>query len=329
MKFGFGIPCCREGITLPVGMVTIEGMIDLAQTADKLGFHSVWFDDYRAPSPSMKIPSSQIPNWFEPLTTISYLASITKQVRFGTGIMVLPLREPVLLSKQVATLDALSGGRIFLGVGLGLHRDEFKLLNPSMNKVHRGNMLNEILESIHILLKEDIAEFSGEYFEFEGISINPKPIQKNIPLYFVSMIGDTQENLKRLVQWGSGFLIRPSVNHVSQRLETLEPILDQSGIALSEIEVICYGVMSIASTRKEALDRYKLGPASYRSKGMTDEQILDTHFIGTPGEIIEKVQKLRDVGVTQCVANTFPMDSMNQMLEHVQIYGEEIIPAFS
>jgi alkanesulfonate monooxygenase SsuD/methylene tetrahydromethanopterin reductase-like flavin-dependent oxidoreductase (luciferase family) len=116
---------------------------------------------------------------------------------------------------------------------------------------------------------------------------------------------------------------------VSQRLETLEPILDQSGIALSEIEVICYGVMSIASTRKEALDRYKLGPASYRSKGMTDEQILDTHFIGTPGEIIEKVQKLRDVGVTQCVANTFPMDSMNQMLEHVQIYGEEIIPAFS
>ena len=328
MKFGFGIPCCREGITLPVGMVTTQGMIDLAKAADNLGFYSVWFDDYRAPSPSMKISPPQIPNWFEPLTTISYLASITKQVRFGTGIMVLPLREPVLLAKQVATLDALSGGRIFLGVGLGLHRDEFKLINPAMNKVHRGEMLNEILESIRILLDKDVSKFSGKYFEFEDISINPKPIQKNIPLYFVSMIGDTKENLNRLVKWGNGFLIRPSVDHVNQRLETLKPILDQSGSDLSGIEVICYGVMSIASTRKEALERYKLGPASYRSKGMTDQQIVDTHFIGTPNEIIEKVQKLREAGVGQCVANTFPMDSMEEMLEQVKIYGEEIIPAF-
>ena len=170
MKFGYGIPCCREGITLPADMVTTEGMIRLALAADSLGFYSVWFDDYRAPTPAMNISYSQAPNWYEPLTTMTYLASITKKVRLGTGVMVLPLREPVLLAKQLATLDTLSGGRIFLGVGLGLYREEFEILNPLKRGAHRGQMLDEILEALDVLFSQDVANFAGGYFEFKGIS---------------------------------------------------------------------------------------------------------------------------------------------------------------
>ncbi len=328
MKFGFGVPCCREGITLPVDMVTTDGMIKLAQAADQMGFYSIWFDDYRAPSPSMNLPYSHAPNWYEPLITISYLASITKKVRLGTGVMVLPLRDPVLLAKQVATMDTLSGGRLFLGVGLGLYREEFKKLNPERRGAHRGHILDEMLESLEILFNQDMASFAGQYFAFRDIALYPKPVQKKIPLYFVSMVGDTEENLKRLVRWGSGFLIRPALDQVRQKADVIRPMLEEAGRDPSEIEVVAYGVMSLAKTREEALARYKLGPSSHRSKGMSDDQIVATHFIGTPSEIVEKVGRLQEAGVTHCVANTFPVDTIEEMLEQAQMYGEEILPAF-
>ena len=127
MKFGMGIPTCREGITQPINSVMPDDLATWAIEAEKLNFDALWGDDFRVPSPDMKLPYAEPPNWYDVLISMAYISRITSKIQIGTGVLVAPLREPVLLAKQVATLDKFANGRFFLGVGLGVSKDEFKL----------------------------------------------------------------------------------------------------------------------------------------------------------------------------------------------------------
>ncbi len=328
MKFGIGIPTCREGQALPTPMVTPASLQKMALEADRLGLDYLWADDFRVPSPDMHIPYPTPPNWYEVLVSLAYMARITTRIRIGTGVMVLPLREPVLLAKQAATLDHLSNGRLFLGVGLGVSRDEFVSLNPKNPKANRGKIVDEVLEALEILLYSNLASYKGEYFEFNNISIYPKPVQKHIPLYFVSLEQDTSHNLDRLSQMGQGVLVSSNPVKAQERIKLISEVLVKAGRKPSEVDFGSYGVMSIAKTRQEALAQYQVNRVSHRTKGWTDEQVMARHYIGTPAEVIEKIGKLKEAGITQCVVNQFPVDSMDGMVEHLRRYGEQILPAF-
>ena len=148
MRFSFGIPTGEDGVYAPSPFAGPMQIVEVAQLAERLGFDAVWTIELTTPSTSMQIPDGEVPRWYEVLTTLAYVAARTERIALGTGVLVLPNRDPILLAKQVATLDVFSKGRVILGVGVGKYRDEFVSLHPRLANVRRAGMLEEGLECL-------------------------------------------------------------------------------------------------------------------------------------------------------------------------------------
>ena len=132
-----------EGLTYPIPFSDPENLVRIAQHAEALGYHSVWGNDHMTTQHYVRAEFSVPPRFWEPLVTYAFLAAHTKTLRFGTGVLVLPMRRDiVVLAKQIATLDHFSGGRLEIGVGVGAYREEFEALWPGA-EVHRGDMVEE------------------------------------------------------------------------------------------------------------------------------------------------------------------------------------------
>ena len=119
MKFGVELPTCTAGMMHPVPFATAGDVVDIALEAEQLGYHDAGGNDHLSTMAFVRDAWPKPPNYFEPLHTLANIAARTSTLRLTTGIMVLPLREPVLLAKQVATLDQLSHCRVTLGVAVG------------------------------------------------------------------------------------------------------------------------------------------------------------------------------------------------------------------
>src|SRR5207237_6242830 len=120
-----GLPTGMEGLTFPIPFSDPENLVAIALAAEKLGYDSVWGNDHMTTQHYVRAEFPQPPRFWEPLVTYAYLASITKTLRFGTGLLVLPMRRDiVVMAKQIATLDHFSNGRVEIGVGIGAYREE-------------------------------------------------------------------------------------------------------------------------------------------------------------------------------------------------------------
>jgi hypothetical protein len=111
--------------------------------------------------------------WLEPLATLTWAGALAPDVKLGTGILVLPLRHPVVLAKEIATLDYLSGGRLTLGIGPGWYPDEFRAVGSRIDE--RGERTDEVLAAVRRLLTEDHVTFEGRFYRFEDVTIEPRP----------------------------------------------------------------------------------------------------------------------------------------------------------
>jgi len=123
------------------------------------------------------------PNYYEPLVTLTAVATATSRIRVGTCVIVVPLREPVLLAKQIATLDVFSHGRLIFGVGVGAYREEFEATYPGRTQDNRGAIHEEGLEALTRLFRDRRASFNGRYLHFEDIELYPKPVQNPLPMW--------------------------------------------------------------------------------------------------------------------------------------------------
>jgi alkanesulfonate monooxygenase SsuD/methylene tetrahydromethanopterin reductase-like flavin-dependent oxidoreductase (luciferase family) len=121
-------------------------------------------------------------SWLEPMSVLTYAAARTRKARLGTGILVLPLRNPVLLAKEIATLDYMSNGRFIFGIGPGWYQPEFESVGTKIEE--RGGRTDEILAAVRRLLSEESVTFEGRYYKFKDVSIEPRP--KTMPQIWVS-----------------------------------------------------------------------------------------------------------------------------------------------
>ena len=137
MKFSTGVPNCREGRLNPIGSVDPAWMSDVAQAAEQLGYYSLWLNEFLETEPNVRVRFDDPPNYYDALTTLGYLAAQTRRIRFLPSVVVLPLHHPILLNRQAATLDVLSGGRLTLGVGLGGSREDYRRLRGELGAVNR------------------------------------------------------------------------------------------------------------------------------------------------------------------------------------------------
>ena len=136
------------------------------------------------------------------MTTITFLAGATKRIQVYNSVLVLPYRDPVILAKQMATLDFLSGGRSILGIGIGHLEKEFEVLK--VPRAERGPMSDEYLEAIKILWTEERPEFHGKYVEFDDIVFEPRPVAKPHPPIWIG--GNTKPAMRRAAKYGDGWV---------------------------------------------------------------------------------------------------------------------------
>lgn len=197
MKFGIRIPPPQMG---PIG--DPDWLIRYARLVESLGFESLWGIDhalmciqYDSTYPYKTTGRTPIPaeaNMPDPLILLAFLAAATERIRLGTSMLILPQRHPILLAKEIATLDRYSKGRITLGVGVGWVEEEVLILKQDFGD--RGRRANEWIDILRALWADGLSRFDGQYFQFADIASYPKPLQPGgVPI----MIGGHSEAAAR------------------------------------------------------------------------------------------------------------------------------------
>ena len=193
MKVGFGIPN-NQGVADP------NDLVGLAVAAEGMGFNSVWVREHLFHSTYVAERLGDRP-YHDALTILTAIACATKTVRLGTSVLVLPWHDPARLGKMVATLDQLSGGRVDLGVGVAVTRDEFE--NLGVDFASRGRRTDEILDALVALWTQDVPQFTGEFYQFAGLRFSPKPRQKPHPPILIG--GSSLAARGRVARIGNGW----------------------------------------------------------------------------------------------------------------------------
>jgi probable F420-dependent oxidoreductase len=190
MRFGVWIPNCRHLATPDVIRTT-------AVRAEQVGYDSVWVSDH------VVVPRANVVNFgetvFDPFVTLAVAAGATSRVQLGTTVLIVPYRNAVVTAKMVASLDALSGGRVILGVGVGWLAAESAMLGVPF--AERGAMTDEHLRAMRELWTSREPSFSGTYTRFDGLVFEPKPVQKPHPPLWVG--GHSTAALRRAVEFGA------------------------------------------------------------------------------------------------------------------------------
>ena len=190
----------KIGIALPIfgKYAGREEIMETALAAEALGYDSIWVSDHVVVPDSHNVFGDV---FFDPLISLGFIASATSRIELGTSVIVLPYRNPLVLAKSVSSLDALSGGRVVLGVGSGWLKGEFDALGVDFAR--RGQMTDEYIEIMKELWTSDSPSHEGEYFSFTGIRFEPKPVRKPHPPVWVG--GESRRSIERAVTHGDGW----------------------------------------------------------------------------------------------------------------------------
>jgi alkanesulfonate monooxygenase len=183
MKYGLRIP----SFALGPKTAGLQEMGTYLRRAEDLGFDSAVSIDHL-----LLTPPAYACTWLEPIAMLSALAGVTRTIKLGTMVLVLPLRNPVYFAKEWATFDLLSGGRSILGIGVGWHEEEFALMNVPYKE--RGPRMNEAIELVRKLWAGDRVTYEGKFYRVRDLTIDPKPAQLPSPPIWIG--GGTQPSEK-------------------------------------------------------------------------------------------------------------------------------------
>lgn len=284
---------------MDIGIISTGGPPDIVeryvQTAEAAGFASLWasehvvfFEDYAPTYPyaaSGRPPMEADTAMMEPLNLLSFIAAKTKLIRLGTGVFLLPQRNPVYTAKETATVDVLSGGRLDFGIGVGWLREEFEAVDVPFEE--RGARCDEYIEILKRLWTKDIAEFSGRFYELASCIQKPHPVQRPHPPILVG--GTSAPAIRRAARLGDGWVaINLTVAEVSEKLTSLRAQRQDAGLSMdgfrSTLMMVNYPVTpaDLAGYRDAGIDQIVLPP-------MKADRILKTadDLMGLVDEIAE------------------------------------------
>lgn len=203
--------------------------------AEQLGYDSVWVgehvvvpDPHRPPSPMQ--PGDPI---LDPLVALAFLAARTTRLRLATGIVILPQRNPVVLAKQLASLDAVSGGRVVFGMGVGYLEPEMSAVGVPMER--RGTRAVEYLRAMRALWEQEQPSFEGEFVRFSGVNAYPRPVQRPLPVMMAGHSPAAHRRAARHADGWYGFFLRQE--ETAEQLDGLRHALGEAGRDTSAFEV--------------------------------------------------------------------------------------------
>ncbi len=202
----------RLGVGLPIGgaWATPENVVAVARAAEALGYHSLWTfqrllyaiaprNDY-PPMPGQPWPKP-FERTLDPVVVLSYVAAVTERIRLGTSVLIMPYYTPIMLAKQLATLDQLCGGRLDVGLGIGWSEDEYEAVGVPFAR--RGRRADEFLRCLKAIWTEEVVEFKGEFYRLPRARVEPKPVQRPHPP--ITIGGYSEVVIRRAVTLADGF----------------------------------------------------------------------------------------------------------------------------
>ena len=239
---------------------TPQMITDFGRRAEAAGVESIWmgehvvlFDEMEFPYPGSKdgrIPVPEGGGMLDTLTTFGLLSGVTEKLRFGTGIALVPQRNPIYTAKEIATLDWLSGGRMDFGIGVGWCKEE--VIACGYRWEDRGERCDEFLQTMINLWTEPVASFEGRHVQLAPCRMDPKPIQK--PHVPIIVGGHGVPSLKRAARFGAGWYgFALDVATTAAVLERLDRALADAGRSREGFEI----VITPVSTTAEDLDGFR------------------------------------------------------------------------
>jgi probable F420-dependent oxidoreductase len=332
LLFSVGFPTGMEGLTYPIPFSDPEALVEIAQRAEALGYHSVWGNDHMTTQHYVRKEFAVPPRFWEPLVTYAFLAAHTKTLRFGTGILVLPMRRDIVVAaKQIATVDHLSNGRLEIGVGVGAYREEFEALNPGA-QVHRGRMVEEGVKALQLLFLQRSASFDGKYYKFKDVELFPKPKQARLPIYFG---GNNPAHLRRTAELADGWVPAGLPKETLKRMVAdLKEMTQAAGRQFSELQIAPQYVVHLGRDQEQAVARYRQSQmykhfeSLRRStlKAQAGVKSEDVNLVGSIDEVVSRAQAFREAGVTHFLGLFFAANSVPELLDQMQMFAEEVRP---
>lgn len=324
----------KFGVRLPVSgpIAGAESIVKTGLAAERLGFDFVTVHDhiergfneryhFAVGTVEAVDSSNEVSNFFESITTFSYLAGITKRIRFIPAALVLPVRNAPTIAKQFQTAHALSGGRFVFCVAVGNAEKDFEVTGTSWE--NRGKKLDEDLDLVTQIFHSGgkPISFNGKYTSFKDAQFSPGI---DLPIWIA---GKGPPALRRVARYASGWMpsgVTPEV--VEETREKLEKELSKRGRSLSELDVCIEIFVGIAKTSTEA--EKKFGATFRKFANLPDIARLGSYSkvpIGSPEEIGEWVDRYKQAGVNHFEAK-FYASSTADLLESMELFSSEVMP---
>ena len=334
VRFGLGVPTATEGMMYPVPYAGIEDAVRLATEAEALGYDSVWGNDHVSTQGYVRREYDQPPSFFDPLTYLAFVAAVTQRIRLATCVLVLPFRHPVLVAKQAATLDQLSGGRFVLGVGVGAYREEFEAMWPE-RALHRGQYVDESVEALSLLLSDRRATYTGDVVAFDDVESFPKPVQKPLPILSG---GNSRAARRRAGRYCNGWL--PTCLTPEEYRDGLTEIQEEAMRAsrsLDGFEAAIQVAVSVDSTHEVAVERFRssqiyshlMSLSDSTMQGRLADDLEDRNLVGTPDAVCEKVSRYAEAGVCTLAGLLFATDTVEATLDAMSMFAEEVVDSWT
>jgi len=295
MRFGIALPNYRPFGTGPV-------LAEIAREAEALGYDSIWTTDVIVQT---KSPEDER-FWYalEALTLAGYLAALTTRVELGISVLVLPQRSPIIVAKEVATLDRLSGGRMVLGVGAGYHDAQFRWLGADFER--RGQRLDEYILAMRDLWTATEPRFEGRFVSFSDVVFSPRPVQPEGPPIVIG--GSSPAALRRAARLGDGW----------------HPV----GLTPTQFAAGMQQIRAAASGRRvEGTLRIRTVVDRRLDANVGGDSVVQVSLDGSPAEIIARIEEYRTAGVEHLVVS-FEAGDLQTTLHDMRRFTAEVCPAF-
>ncbi len=285
--------------------------LEQAQRVEELGFDSLWVSEHML----FFVPT------FDAITVLAAFAARTQRILLGSAVLLLPLRHPTVVAKEVASLDIISNGRIILGVGVG---GEFprEFVACGVPVKERGRRTDEAIEVMRKLWSESGVNHEGRFFRLEDANMQPKPVQKPGPPIWIA--GRSEAAIKRAARLGDGYMpYLFSPERYRDSLEKVSAFAQQQGRDPTTIEAGMYQFICVADTYEEARQR-AIQDLSLRYNQPFD-RIVDRYCVlGTPDQCAERLGQYVEAGVRHFIL--VPIAPPAELPTHLEVYAREVLP---
>ncbi len=284
---------------------------DLVRRIEALGFDSVWSGDHVSFHNPM----------YESLTLLAGYVPITSRLRLGTAVYLLALRPPAIAAKITSTLDVLSGGRLIFGVGVGGENPkEFELCG--VPHAERGARVSEAIDVVRTLWRDTPATFKGRFTNFEGVSIDPKPVQKPGPPIWIG--GRSDAALARAGRQGDGwvsYVVQPE-----RYAQSLDKIRSAAAAAGRKLEGFAAAHLAFVTVGRDYESAKAVWAEALTKRYAQNFEPLARKYgiIGTPEQCVEAIERFRAAGCNYVILN--PIGPATQEREQVERLAAEVVP---